>query len=122
MLSENHVAIKVRLRANMLGQILRFLQHIAQKLARLLLLNGVECRSATPASKQAGKELAILAEPIVVINKEHPLVQANQVGCHDQAWSIRTFNTLFLEYIRDGLGRVKNDITRPKDDYGRNIS
>ena len=104
MLSENHVAIKVRLRANMLGQILRFPQHIAQKLARLLLLNGVECRSATPAAKQAGKELAILAKTIGVMHKGHSFAQTDEVGCHDQAWSIRTFNTLFLEYIRDGLG------------------
>ena len=113
--------IRVHLRAYMIDQILRFLQHIAQESPGLLLFNRIEYRGATPAAKQTRKEFAILAEPIIVINKEHPLVEADQVGCHDQVWSIRTFDTLFLEYIRDGLDRVQNDITRPKDVYGRNL-
>ena len=57
----------------MIGQILRFPQHIAQEPARLLLFDRVKYRSAIPAAKQTVNGLAILAEPIIVINKEHSL-------------------------------------------------
>ena len=91
--------IRVHLRAYMIDQILRFLQHIAQESPGLLLFYRIKYRSTTPASKQTGKELAILAGSIIVINKKHSLVEADQVGCHGQVRSTRTFDTLFLEYL-----------------------
>ena len=121
MMSENSPPVKVHSRAYMIDQILRFPQHIAQEPARFLLFDRVKYRSVIPAAEQTVKELAILAEPIIVINKEHSLTQPNQIGCHCQVWSIRTFDALFFEYRRDGLGRIQHDVTRPKNAYGRNI-
>jgi hypothetical protein len=121
MTSENRIAMKAHLRAYMIDQILRFPQHIAQEPARLLLFDPVKRRSAIPAAEQTVKELAILAESIIAINKEHSLTPPNQIRCHGQVWSIRTFDALFFEYRGDGLGRIQNDVTRPKNAYGRNI-
>lgn len=83
MMSENHLAIRIHLRAYVPAQILGFPQHIAHESASFLLFNGVECRDAISAAEQAGKMLAILAETIIVINKEHSLAQAHQVGSHN---------------------------------------
>ena len=58
----------------MTDQVLGFLQHFVQESASLLFFDRVECRSATLTAKQTEKELAILAEPVVIINKEHVLI------------------------------------------------
>lgn len=111
----------MRLPAYVFDEVVGFVQYVAQELAGLLLFNRVECRSAISAAEQARKVPTILTEPIVIINKEHSLVHADQVGCHDQAWPVRAFDALFLEDFCDCLGRVENDITCAKDAYGRNF-
>ena len=94
-------------------QLFRFPQHLGQEPARLFLFDGVELCGAALTAEQAVKVSAVLAEPIRVIDEQHSLVQPNQIGCHGQVWSVRAFDALFLEYLRDGLGRVQDDVTCP---------
>ena len=77
MKDENKMSNNAHSRAYVIDQILRFLQHITHEPARLFLFDRVEYCSAIPAAKQAGEELAVLAKPIIVINKEHPLTQTD---------------------------------------------